>query len=640
MSRRLAVLLTLLFVATAAALLLAFAWVGQRALEREHEAASLRVAALFEASLRQAMLQRDLPGLAQLLQSLGSLPGLRAAALLEPGGQVRFSSQPQRLLADEAAALKGLCLGAGCGPASAPALHWLDDDAGRVLRVAYPVRNATHCTGCHGDVAWRPVNGVLLLDFQPMAGERFARERALGWLLPVVLAALLLLGAAVAWVLRRQVLKPLRALATQVDRLAEGDLSARSGLAAGGEGAADARPASADELARLGRGLDDMAERVRSLLDARSAQGRFLQALLDASPDAVVVIDDQHRIVLANAAYGRLLGHDAAAVVGQACHRSSRGLAEPCPRTLVCCPLAECLDHGRPLSTVMALHHVGGADVDVEIHAAPLQGEDGRRLVVQVIRRLDEQVRFSQEQRLSAIGLLANGVAHEIHNPLASIRLALQSGLRGLRDGSMPQAELVEYLELVDRQIDRCVLITQRLLRLSQPSAEQAQPVSVAAAVADVLALLAAETEQARIEVQVDLLPADLRVLGDEGELRQVLVNLVQNAVHAMPEGGQLRVEGRAHAGEGDGARSWVRVAVQDSGVGIAPEHMPLIFLPFYSRRADGRRGTGLGLAISKGLVEQRGGELRASSRPGHGSRFELDLPDAGLAPTPALPRP
>jgi signal transduction histidine kinase len=120
----------------------------------------------------------------------------------------------------------------------------------------------------------------------------------------------------------------------------------------------------------------------------------------------------------------------------------------------------------------------------------------------------------------------------------------------------------------------------------------------------------------------------------DEGELRQVVVNLVQNAVRAMPGGGLLRIEGERMDGERvEGAM--LRLAVTDTGVGIPPEQLPLIFLPFYSRRADGRRGTGLGLAICKGLVEQRGGAIRASSRPGEGSRFEVDLPDADAGGSP-----
>ena len=111
-----------------------------------------------------------------------------------------------------------------------------------------------------------------------------------------------------------------------------------------------------------------------------------------------------------------------------------------------------------------------------------------RRCRRQVLRPLERSIRFSQEQRLATIGLLANGVAHEIHNPLASIRLALQASLRGLKAKDISHEELVEYLELVDDQIDRAVLATDRLMQMSHPPGEDPEPVALSAAVDDVLA--------------------------------------------------------------------------------------------------------------------------------------------------------
>jgi nitrogen-specific signal transduction histidine kinase len=182
----------------------------------------------------------------------------------------------------------------------------------------------------------------------------------------------------------------------------------------------------------------------------------------------MVVIDEDYRIVLANQAYATLIQRPWMPSAADPAIASAAGSAKPCPVTLVTCPVAELKKRPEPLRTVMSMLRRDDTQVSVEIHAAPLVGPDGRQLVV-AIRSLDDQVRFSQEQRLSAVGLLANGVAHEIHNPLASIRLALQSSLRGLRDGSMGVADVTEYLELVDQEIDRCALITQRLMTLSHP---------------------------------------------------------------------------------------------------------------------------------------------------------------------------
>jgi signal transduction histidine kinase len=109
--------------------------------------------------------------------------------------------------------------------------------------------------------------------------------------------------------------------------------------------------------------------------------------------------------------------------------------------------------------------------------------------------------------------------------------------------------------------------------------------------------------------------------MGDEAELRQVIVNLVHNALHAMPGGGRIDIEGALSP---DG--QWLDLSVSDTGCGIPAVDLPLIFMPFFSHRADGQRGTGLGLAISKAAMERFGGLIRARSVVGEGSRFTLTL--------------
>lgn len=623
LARRIAWRLVPAFVAGAALLLALSVWIGRTALHREVEASSLRMAALFEASLHNAMLQRDLDGLARLVAHLGTMPGVQAAELMTPAGEVRFASAAARRGQDQALALRGLCLDGRCGAVSGPRLHWLDDADGERLRVLYPVRNQDACRGCHGQPAMHPVNGVLMLDFAPNRAEGAARSEAGTWLLPAALLLLAALGLWVAWVLRRTVLEPVAALGRTVARFGAGQFHVRQ--ASTGH----------DEIARLGQGFDHMAGQIEGQVAALAGHGAFLQAVLDGAPDAMLLIGEDHRIVMANAAYARLTGHAVADVVGQPCWRMSRGRGEACPSTLVHCPLVDCRGSGSATRAVMDFTTADGQHVDVEVDAAPVRDSQGRWQIVEVIRPLQERVRFSQEQRLSAIGLLANGVAHEIHNPLASIRLALQTCRRGLADNSLARDELEHYLRVVDQQIDRCVHITQRLLRLSQPSGEQPLPVAVSAAVDDVLMLLAEEIRRSGVAVTVALAEPGLRARGDEGELRQVLVNVLQNALHAMPGGGSVEIRARREAG-------MIVMAVHDDGVGIAPERLPLIFLPFYSRRADGQRGTGLGLAICKSLVEQRGGWIRASSErgagDGRGTTIEWALPDADAAADASAP--
>ena len=174
LSRRLALWWTMALLTAAAGLVVMWGWVGQRALHSEHEAAALRMATLFEASLRNAMLARDLPGLQRLIDTLGGMPGLKAAALLSPAGQVRFASAPSRVGHDEPAVLAGQCVAASCAEVSPPSLQWTHDQAGQALRVTYPVRNEVRCGACHGPTPRIPGLDLDVTDVADVSAQRGA----------------------------------------------------------------------------------------------------------------------------------------------------------------------------------------------------------------------------------------------------------------------------------------------------------------------------------------------------------------------------------------------------------------------------------------------------------------------------------
>ena len=604
LSRRLTLGLIVALLLSASVLMGLMAMVNHSALRAQQETSAKRMARLFEASLQNAMVKGDLEGMADILQYLGRAPGVAQAQLLSPQGEVRFSSHEKSAAEKPAVAASQLCTGARCQER----MHWASGAAGgERLQIAYPILNQARCSQCHGPTDRHPVNGLLVVDFLPQASAFGVGPVLL--LASAGLGGLALFALIMLMTLRRQVNVPLSTMAHTADKLAGGDLTARVNLP------------SRDELGRVSQAFDRMAERLGETVRALQEERHFLQQLIDGMPDPVIVIDSNYRIRMANHAYTELLGWNPTEVVGQCCHLISRGLRDACPSTLVTCPVAEIRRHARPVRSMMSLQRADGSSVDVDIDAAPLTMKDGSTLVIEVLRPLERTLRFSQQQRLSTIGLLANGVAHEIHNPLASIRIALQASLRGLRKGAMDSEELVDYLQLVDHEIDRCVLITQRMMQMSQTPTEALHPINVSSAVDDVLALLREECRVRKVHVSVQHMETSLNVWGDEAELRQVLVNLLHNALHAMPNGGQIHIVGELFK-----ARKQLRLSVKDTGCGISTEDLPLIFMPFFSRRVDGRRGTGLGLAISKATMERFGGTIDVTSYPGQGTCFTLNL--------------
>lgn len=579
-------------------------YVDTALMRQEQQMAATRLVATFEASLHNAMLQRDLRGLEHIIDTLGRAQGIARVQLLNPKGDVRYASQPTLI----GQTRPELCGSTPCKDRAEQQAVWHETPSGNALEVSHRIVNQVQCIQCHGTPEAHPVNGVLVIRFTPVQAHFW--DGATPMLIGVGSLALCVFGALMAWTLRREVTRPLSQMAEMTDAIAKGDFSKRLQIV------------RHDELGHVSQELNEMARQLHDLIAQLTAHQDFLQKLLDAMPDPVLVIAADWRIQWANKAYCDLIGKAAEEVHMQHCYQVGRGLSEPCPATLVTCPVVERCLHGEGIRTIMSLRHKDGHEVPVEIDSTKLV-VNGAVLTVEVLRPLEQTIRFSQEQRLSTIGLLANGVAHEIHNPLASIRIALQASLRGIRKGNIASEDLVNYLELVDVEIDRCVLATQRLMQMSAPADEGLGAVEIQRAIDDVLALLSEEAKVRDVVVHVAIKPKNLAVMANDAELRQVFVNLVQNAMNAMPSGGRIEIQtALVKAGH-------VSIRVSDTGSGISKDNLPRIFLPFFSRRIDGSRGMGLGLAICKVIVERFGGSIEANNQLGGGAVFTLTLPQA-----------
>jgi two-component system, NtrC family, sensor kinase len=243
----------------------------------------------------------------------------------------------------------------------------------------------------------------------------------------------------------------------------------------------------------------------------------------------------------------------------------------------------------------------------------------GRLIIMDdITERIELEAQLSQADKLSSIGLLAAGVAHEVNTPLAVISSYAQMLSKQLQGDPQRGA----LLEKITRQTFRASEIVNNLLNFSRTSGTEFTEVDVNRIIHDTLALLEHQFKTSKIQVQDETAAHLPPISGNAGRLQQVFLNLFLNAKDAMSNGGTLRIA--TSNGES------VSVVVADTGSGIAQEHIQRIYDPFFTTKAsrEGQpRGTGLGLSVSYGIIQEHAGKIRVESRPGEGTRFYLDFP-------------
>ena len=296
--------------------------------------------------------------------------------------------------------------------------------------------------------------------------------------------------------------------------------------------------------------------------------------------------------------------------------------------------LAATLEHMRGES---GIHHIykselGPAHFDsngngavhksavVNIAVAPLvtkEGEQIGRLIIfdNVTERAELEQQLVQADKLSSIGLLAAGVAHEVNTPLAVISTYAQMLAKQIT-GDDPKAKL---LEKIAKQTFRASEIVNSLLNFSRTSKTEYEEVDLNRVIRDTLNLIEHQLEKAHVRVEFTPAERDVVIRGNSGKMQQVFLNLFLNARDAMESGGLLTI-----ACSSDGETARVRVA--DSGRGIQPEDLSRIFDPFFTTKGA-KKGTGLGLSVTYGIVREHGGAIDAFSEPGQGARFDLHFP-------------
>lgn len=421
-------------------------------------------------------------------------------------------------------------------------------------------------------------------------------------------AALTLFSLIIFWfLLRRWVLSPIDKLISLSAKVANGNFTTRL---------ENPQRKYTDEFDTLAETVNFMLSNIEKNITDIKEKEVFLQSLIDALPDAVRIIDENYNIVLSNKTYQDYIRkkyfYPSCTCYGAYDDKTNL----PCNNSQYICPLQKLKHSSAP--NLKIVHNVN--ECPLSINSAPIY-LNGKFCIVESIRDLSENVIYSHQQKISSLGFLAASLAHEMKNNLGAINLILDGLLQKYFSDTDANSEEKRYLEMISAQIKECINVPERLLKLSRNTEQTSQAFNITTNINDILSLLDYEIKRKGITLLKSFSNINETLNGNETDFKMIILNLVQNAINAMPNGGTLEIKTNT-------AKNIIRVEIKDSGCGIPENKLKRIFEPYYSTfAAENTQGTGLGLAIVKNLILKFDGKINVTSKENIGSCFQISFP-------------
>jgi signal transduction histidine kinase len=435
-----------------------------------------------------------------------------------------------------------------------------------------------------------------------------------------VSVAAILVATAVSWLMARRFLRPIHVLQSGIARLGQGEEDVHLDL-------------PDEDFKDLGTSFNALSQSVSTIRSRLVEQARRAESVVDRLEDAVAIVGPDGHVAFANAAMKALLP----TLEAEAALDSAVPASHPC-RVLVEQALSVRASRGPVIADLPAVGE-GRSQQQLMAHpiADPARGFVGVMLVARNVGALSQlQTTLRYSRKLASLNRLLAGVAHEVKNPLNAMtihlellrqklgrRVAVSEGATAgaaAADGAgrLPLADgTMSHVSIIGEEIRRLDHVVQGFLRFSRPEELQLEPVHVSTLLQDIVDVVRPQAEQQGIAVEmVAHDPVAIQV--DRAMVRQALLNLALNAIDAMPTGGSLALRARAVED------LQVEIAVVDTGVGIAPEHLGKVFDLYFTTR---EQGSGLGLSMVYRTVQLHDGTIEVESTPGRGATFRVRLP-------------
>ena len=396
-------------------------------------------------------------------------------------------------------------------------------------------------------------------------------------------------------------------------------------------------------IGKLMRKLFEIDQRLRSAEEQLIFEKNFSDFLIQQSNAAIVILSTDFEIVEANDPYLKAVNKSKEDVIGGYCYEISHGYSIPCSssRPDIKCPLVETLRTGKSAHVIHEHPEPGGYFKFCNLVTYPLRDQNGevyqiievwRDLTEQLSRSWDKQVKvlksdlqkLVQEDRMISLGKLVASCVHEINNPiqgLMTFSFLMEEILTEGKPGPKDLEQFKKYLSFMSKELERCGNIVSGLLSFSRESTKEYKEIDLNEVLEAVLSLTRHKMELRNVQLSTRPYPGFLMIHGNERELQQCILNLIFNAIEAMPEGGQLSVMSELASDKKN-----ARIEISDTGYGIPEKNLDYIFDPFFTTKEEGK-GTGLGLSIVYGITKNHKGNIRVNSKEGEGSSFILTFP-------------